>query len=723
MLISFKPIEVCYQYATLSRLFIILVLCQIAYSAKSSVYDEARLPKTIVPFHYDLRLITHLENSSNHSYDGFVNISLHVQTTTDHVVLHVADVYIIVKTIKLYGGSSDYQLISVRFNKKWNYMIVTFNEPLRMGKLYMLSIQFRRSMSEDKKDGYFTGNYVNAKTLENTWFSISHFKRNVIRNTIPCFDEPAMRATFNVTMGHHKRFQSYSNMNVRIVMPNHEIKNYVWSVHEMTPMMATHLLVFSVNNFNCRYSQTAMANPVRFRTCSQSDDLPKTSFAAQMAPQVLEFLDNLLQVHLPLEKIDQLVVNEYPTEAMENLGLVVYRSKQILQREDGPMTRSKLQTLQLIAHEMSHIWFGNMLGMGWWSDIWLNEGLTGYFQTLAVDHLQPRKGRQLLLRYREESLMYESQVGGMTLVPPWPLVSAEAEMHLYQKATSLISMVASFLGNDTFHDGLQRHLWQNSFASSTPDLFWRSLQLAIERESASRKSLDVQSIMDTWILQSGYPLVTVTRNGNKVALKQSQALNRSRTDRWWIPLTYLVEGETFPKHFRPRAWLNPHNDSWELGEIVPRNQWILFNLHAIGYYRVNYDEHTWELLATTLYDDFRSIHVLNRAQIVSDVIFLWRENIINWSTAFNVLRYIIEEEEYEPLMAFVVGITNSFCGISPETSFAIAKWLGIAGRWYAEFISYTFDKFVVRKPNLNLNSLDYPKSNRQTKRAHLRTAS
>lgn len=180
-------------------------------------------------------------------------------------------------------------------------------------------------------------------------------------------------------------------------------------------------------------------------------------------------------------------------------------------------------------------------------------------------------------------------------------------------------------------------------------------------------------------MQSDYPLVTVIRNGSEVFLKQGHALNRSSSHLWWIPLTYLIEGGSLSKNLKPKAWLSPNSHAIKLNDIVPRNQWILLNLQAVGYYRVNYDELTWQLLATTLFNDFRSINVLNRAQIVSDVLFLWNQDLLAWSTALNVLKYIIDEDEYEPLMAFVVGWTNGFWGISTESSFNIAVRLIFKG--------------------------------------------
>ncbi|KAH8393474.1 hypothetical protein KR200_002162 [Drosophila serrata] len=521
---------------------------------------------------------------------------------------------------------------------------------------------------------------------------------------MPSFDEPALRATFNVTMGHHKRFQSFSNMKVRAILPNPELPDYVWSVHEVTPAIPTYLLAFSVNNLTCSFSQSVSSSPIHFRTCSRGGDVPETSFVAQVAPQLLQFFEELLGVLLPLDKIDQLVVDKIPSPSRDTLGLIVYRSKEMLQLYEGPMTQAKMQALQLAAHGIAHMWFGSMMSIDSWSDLWLREGLNGYFKALGVDHVQPGVGRRLLLRYREMAFMYEAQVGGMTLAPLVPIDQKELEGALFQKGSALIIMLNGFLGNETFYDGIQRHLWQNSFAGTTPDIFWRSLQLARERQSdAPRIEETLKSVMDTWTQQKGYPLVTVSRNGTSVSLTQSHAFNESRPERWWIPITFTVQGRPNFFDVRPKAWMSPLEKSVQLKVSVPEDQWIVFNLRAMGYYRVLYDDHTWELLATILYDDFRRIHVLSRAQIVSDVLFLYKHHRLSWGTALNVLKYIIDEDEQEPLMAFVLGVTHGYWGFKPENSMFIAKWLSIAGKWYAEFICHTFDKFVFKQ---NLNSLD-----------------
>ncbi|KAH8279757.1 hypothetical protein KR054_004261 [Drosophila jambulina] len=521
---------------------------------------------------------------------------------------------------------------------------------------------------------------------------------------MPSFDEPSLRATFNVTMGHHKRFQSFSNMQVRAILPNPDLPDYVWSVHEATPTIATYQLAFSVNNFTCSFSQAVSSSSMHFRTCSRPSDLPETSLAARVAPQLLQFFEDRLGVRLPLDKIDQLVVDRVPVPSTQTLGFIVYRSKGMLQLDEGPMTQAKMQALQMIAHEIAHMWFGNLMTVDSRSDLWLTEGLNGFFGALGMDHLQPGVLRRVLLHYREMAFMYEGQVGGMTLAPLEPIKKRVNEASLFQKAKALIVMLNGFLGNATFYDGIQRHLWQNSFGGSTPYFLWRSLQLARERQPDSPPLAEqLRSIMDTWTQQEGYPLVTVKRNGTAVILTQSSAFNESRKERWWIPVTYAVQAQPNFFDLRPKAWMNPAEKHLVLNVSVPKDQWIVFNLHAKGYYRVQYDEDTWELLATTLFADYRRIHVLSRAQIVSDVLFLHMHNRLGWGTTLNVLKYIVDEDEQEPLMAFVLGLAHGYWGFKPESSMFIAKWLGIAGKWYAEFITHTFDKFVLKQ---NLNSLD-----------------
>ncbi|XP_001356176.3 thyrotropin-releasing hormone-degrading ectoenzyme isoform X1 [Drosophila pseudoobscura] len=684
-------VAICY-------LLILLGLCLGADAGKTTYYDSPRLPTTLVPFHYDLKLLTRLENSSTFGYEGAVNISFFVHKSTDVVVLHANDFSIKLGKIRLleWNTLNKYEVTEFSFNRKLDYLIIKVDSYLKEGRYYSLNIEFGRRMSENRRGGYFLVYSTDVVSQQKSWYSLTHFEPRSMRYTMPCFDEPALKATFNVTLGHHKRFQSFSTMKVVSVLAHKEMKDYVWSVHETTPLMPTYLLAFSINNLTCTFSQTGGPTPVRIRTCAKSSELRLTTFASQKAPLFLEYFEQVLDMVLPLNKIDQLAVEKYPTDAIENWGLVVYSSDLILQTDEPDISepsRFRLQALQLISHEIAHMWFGNLITVAWWTDVWLKEGLTGYFEVLGIDHLYPRLGRRILAKYRETTMMHEAESGGI-FVSIKDIQANTSNKYAYQKATSVLHMAEGMVGNTTFLDAIHRYLYQYALASATTDQFFESIQQASDRAKSLPDYAYVKAIMDTWILQNGYPVVNVIRNTSLVLIQNHFSFNESRKEVWWIPLTYTIQSEQNFSDTRPKAFFPANSPLLKLDVFVPENDWIIFNVQAMGYYRVNYDEKNWDLIAKALSEDHQSIHVLNRAQIVSDALFLWKNKRISWSTALNVLKYLVDEDEFEPLMALVVGVTNGFWGVSPESSMAIAKWLSNAGKWYAEFINYTFDQLV-----------------------------
>ncbi|SPP82441.1 thyrotropin-releasing hormone-degrading ectoenzyme [Drosophila guanche] len=687
-------------------LMLLLALTPAAVAVKTTYYDSPRLPTALVPFHYELHLLTRLENTHPipFSFEGAVNISFFVHKSTDVVVLHANEFSIKLAKTQLQEWYTLQRLaiLEFNFNRKLDYLIMKADSYLKQGKYYSLTIEFGRPMSENKRGGYFLAHSTDSLSHQKSWYSLTHFEPQSMRYTMPCFDEPALKATFNVTLGHHKRFQSFSNMKVTAVLAHKALKDYVWSVHETTPLMPNYLLAFSINNLTCTFSQTGGPSPVLFRTCAKSSDLRLTTFAAQMAPVFLEYFEELLQMELPLSKIDQLAVENYPTDAMENWGLVVYSSDLILQTDEpgGPEpSRPRLQALQVICHEMAHMWFGNLISVAWWSDFWLKEGLTGYFEVLGIEHLYPRLGRRILAKYRVMSLMHETESGGI-VISSMDIQSNASKTYVYQKATSVLHMAEGMVGHTTFHNAIHRYLYQYAFASSTTNQFLSSIQEGCDRANSLPEFADIKTIMDTWILQSGYPVLNVRRNASLVLTQNHFSFNESRRERWWIPLTYTTQSEQNFSDTRPKAFFPANSLMFNLNVFVPENDWIIFNVQAMGYYRVNYDERNWDLIAEALSRDHQSIHVLNRAQIVGDALFLWNTKRISWSTALNVLKYLVDEDEFEPLMALVVGVTNGFWGVSPESSMNIAKWLSNAGKWYAEFINYTFDQLVFVENNV-----------------------
>ncbi|XP_068140329.1 aminopeptidase Q-like isoform X2 [Drosophila tropicalis] len=685
---------------------LIVILGNTAVAVK--LYDEPRLPLTLIPYHYDLKLLTYLEDSPDmFRYMGSVNISVHAQQSTNLVVLHARDANIEVQKIQIWDKEKGvlFNTSRTEYNKEKDYFIIEVEMPFVRGRSYVLSLPFENILKEDFKSGYFVGYNEGKNELDRSWFSLTQFERNYIRNVLPSFDEPALRATFNVTLGHHKRFQSFSNMPL-LKRFNSDLKDYVWSMHEISPLMPTYLLAFSINNFTCMFSKTFDREPVGFRTCSHVTQVQALSLASVIAPKLFQFFENLFQVPCPLREIQQLAIPNLPIAAMENWGLVVYSDEMIMQKNKKKLTnlsQGQIKTLQLVSHELVHMWFGNLVTISWWDSLWLNEGLAGYFEAAGVEHLQMNWGRNILFKYREGSLMNELMAMPVAInaSSDKDLIENSSVAYVYQKVTTILRMLNAMLGDEVFYEGLYFYLSQYSYSNTTPDQFWGKMQLASLRSGVLPDDHKVNIIMDSWTNQAGYPVLDVIRNYNNNTIFFAQnhfsSSNGSHSEVWWIPLTYTTQSERNFSSTRTKVWLI--QPSMHLNIPLLSKEWVMFNIQAVGYYRVNYDERNWRLIAFDLYENHKQIHVLNRAQIVSDCLYLWQQGRIHWYTAVDVLKYIIEEDEYEPLVAFVVGVTNGFWGISPDRSLIIAKWLGSAGKWYAEFINYTFNWFVLIETN------------------------
>ncbi|EDW77967.2 uncharacterized protein Dwil_GK24264 [Drosophila willistoni] len=620
-------------------------------------------------------------------YIGSVNISVHAQTSTNLVVLH-GELFNISRT---------------EYNREKDYFIIEVHMPFVRGRSYVLTLPFQNKLTEDFKSGYFVGYNEGKNEMDRSWFSLTQFERNYIRNVFPSFDEPALRATFNVTLGHHRRFQSFSNMPLLRRFNSSDLKDYVWSMHEVSPLMPTYLLAFSINNFTCMFSTTFGREPVEFRTCSHVTQVQALSLASLSAPKLFQYFENLFQVPCPLREIQQLAIPHLPIAAMENWGLVVYSDEMIMQKNQKNLTnltQGQTKTLQLVSHEMVHMWFGNLVTISWWDSLWLNEGLAGYFEAAGVEYLQMNSGRKILFKYREGSLMNElmDKPVAINASSDKGLIENSSVAYVYQKVTTIVRMLNAMLGDEVFYEGLYFYLSQYSYSNTTPDQFWGKMQMASLRSGVLPDDHKVNTIMDSWTNQAGYPVLDVIRNynNNTISFVQNHfSSNESHSEVWWIPLTYTTQSERNFSSTRTKAWLI--QPSMHLNMPLLTEEWVMFNIQAVGYYRVNYDEHNWRLIASDLYENHKRIHVLNRAQIVSDCLYLWQQGRIRWLTAVDVLKYIIEEDEYEPLVAFVLGVTNGFWGMSPDSSLIIAKWLGSAGKWYAEFINYTFNWFVLIK--------------------------
>lgn len=345
-----------------------------------------------------------------------------------------------------------------------------------------------------------------------------------------------------------------------------------------------------------------------------------------------------------------IAIPDFSAGAMENWGLVTYREAALLFSPNISSSTSQHSVASVIAHELAHQWFGNLVTMKWWTDLWLNEGFATYVASLGVNYLHPEWNtfeeesvENTLSIFKFDSLKSSHPVS-VPIGDPSE-ISQIFDSISYDKGSSILRMMHLFLGEDVFRWGVSNYLKKHKFGNAEQDNLWECLTEEAHKQDSLPKNVTVKQIMDAWTLQTGYPVITVNRDYKKQTAEITQVRYladaiRSRQDLdtcWWVPLSYTTKSELDFNNTQPEAWLecdvNDVSVPKILTDLPEKNEWILFNIALSGLYKVKYDEKNWNLLIEQLSGPgHKEISAINRAQLIDDALDLaWynNNNIIN----------------------------------------------------------------------------------------------
>ncbi|XP_065352034.1 aminopeptidase N-like [Cloeon dipterum] len=618
-----------------------------------------RLPGDLRPEHYTLEIKTFLDGE-NSRFEGRVLIRVKCEKDTSRVVVHSTD--LILNTDQVRVG--DKEIIGHEFDTRNEFYIIKLKEELKSGSKYVIEIPFEGNLTTSLK-GYYRSSYKDKATGDIKWVATTQFEAIDARRAFPCFDEPAMKAVFQVNMIRRKGFTSISNMTLAKTV---ELKDdwfrdeYVESVR-----MSTYLLAFVVSDF--AHLQSNPGNTT-FRVWARQDAIEQARYSLEIGPKVLDFFEEYFNVPYPLPKMDMIAVPDFSSGAMENWGLVTYSEKAMLYEEGVSEINDKEEVTRVVAHELAHQWFGNLVTMKWWDDLWLNEGFAVYVQVLGTDHVQPsinypdsKAVSSLLDIFSKDSLKSSHPVSNNIQHPSeiWQLFDDIT----FAKGYLVLRMLNYVLGEETFRQGVSRYLKTHQYGNAVQNDLWASFEEQSRDDSARDSSrtetpreATVKEIMDSWTLQTGYPVIHVTRNyeAGTAELTQNRFvtdwLGRSSEDReslWWVPISYTDPSNAIlDMSTKPRFWMNTSNAT--LKGLPKKDQWLLLNVNATALYRINYDTENWNLLSTALRTEKNhgGIPTLNRVQIIDDAFNLARAGLLNYNFTLNLLRYLRHEREYLP---------------------------------------------------------------------------
>ncbi|KAJ8727749.1 hypothetical protein PYW07_001868 [Mythimna separata] len=533
-------------------------------------------------------------------------------------------------------------------------LILQLESALKANVDYVLQLSFEGKIS-NSMTGFYKSTYINDKhEVKN--LGVTQFEPTSARSAFPCFDEPAFKAKFEISIAHPETLTALSNMKVVTQEPIPDQPGWQWTHFDRSVSMSTYLVAYVLSDFkSLETSYTSKDNvTIPIKIWTRPELIGKAKYASTITPKLLEYYEDVFGVPYALDKMDLIAIPDFSSGAMENWGLVTFRETTLLFDEAESVPRDKQNVAIDIAHELAHQWFGNLVTMRWWTDLWLNEGFATYIEYVGVDHVEPEWNmfesfsRDKMDLLRSDALKNTSPVSRK--VEDASEISQKFDEISYTKGANLIRMLNHTISEELFHKGLVIYLNQWKYSNAEENDLWTAMAKATPSDPLL-KDLNVVAFMNSWTKQAGYPVVKVNRDYEKGTVEFEQRLFTSATDPyqkmvdqlWHIPISYsIVDSPVDTWTTAPKSWLKGRSSTVSLP--INDTQALYVNVDAIGYYRVNYDKKNWQLLSEAL--KAGSIKSpITKSQLIDDAFNLAKVSQLDYSYALGLTTCVSNGED------------------------------------------------------------------------------
>lgn len=575
-----------------------------------------RLCIALKPLHYSLNLRLEPETKK---FSGTVTIRLRkTGPPSQRITLHQKALNIQSAILTRHDKKGDEQITIDRINthNAFDELRLHTDKKIFAGQ-YTVKITFDGRIT-DPMNGlypcYFTHDGQQKQLLA------TQFESHHAREVFPCIDEPDAKATFDLVLTTPKDGVVLANTPIQQQTVN---QNTMTTSFETTPVMSTYLLAFVYGELGYTESKTGRGTIVR--AYATPDNVTHTQFAVETAVRCLEFYESYFDIAYPLAKCDMVALPDFASGAMENWGLITYREQTLLVDQRNTSLGTKQYVAMVVAHELAHQWFGNLVTMRWWTDLWLNEGFASWIEYLAIDTLFPdwQMWTQFIASEQQPALKLDA------LDSTHPI---EVAIHhpdeirsifdaiSYNKGASVIHMLHGYLGADLFRDGLRHYLKKHAYDNADTKDLWTAL------EDTSGKP--VREFMHSWTSLPGFPLLSVKKQKDMFHLEQHRfyALepNTPRIEVWPIP---LLAG--------PEA-----NDQMQATNAQISTHITKFNQGQSGFYRTHYDEASLHAIKKSV----PTMSPVDRLGILADVFETAKAGYGSTSDAIALLKKYEDED-------------------------------------------------------------------------------
>uniref|UniRef100_A0A8C6UH67 Aminopeptidase n=1 Tax=Neogobius melanostomus TaxID=47308 RepID=A0A8C6UH67_9GOBI len=612
-----------------------------APTTSNKPWDQYRLPKTLVPEHYNLMLrprLTPDETTKLYIFTGESSVDFKCVEETDLILIHSNKLnYTKAPTLE----SVNPAVTAPNINKYWlqkvtQYLVIELDAKLKKDHMYRLSTDFVGELADDL-GGFYRSEYE-EDGVKRYGCCNNSMQPTDARKSFPCFDEPALKAVFNITLTHPQGTIALSN----------GCKNQHWSTTTFAPTekMSTYLLAYIVSDFDF-VNNTIDGVLIRIFARKSAIAAGQGEYALNTTGPILKFFEDYYNSKYPLPKSDQIALPDFNAGAMENWGLITYRETALLYDPEFSSNGNKERIATIIAHELAHMWFGNLVTLRWWNDLWLNEGFASYVEYLGANYAEPDWGMADLIVLNDVHRVFAVDA----LTSSHPLSSKEEDIQRpeqiselfdaisYSKGASVLRMLSDFLTEDVFKMGLRTYLKEFAFGNTVYSDLWKHLQDAVDNTPLPGLPNTVADIMNTWVLQMGFPVVTIDTASGTVTQKHFLLDPDSEVTvvspfkyQWTVPIKWMKTGTE-----QKPVWLVEKSETVDMMKATGTD-WVLANLNVVGYYRVNYDQSNWNKL----------LNALNTNHSVRQNDQTYLAKIVSTTLALSTTVYLDKERDFMP---------------------------------------------------------------------------
>ena len=581
----------------------------VSLSSVSHLQSPYRLPRTVLPSRYEVSLAPDLDNAG---FTGSVTISAEATAAADEIVLNAIE-------LDIHSVSVNGQPATFTLNEELERLVIA--QPVTPGTV-TIDISFTGTLN-DKLRGFYRSTFIDGKGDTRT-IATTQMQSTDCRRAFPCFDEPDFKATFAIDLTFNNDLLAVSNGKEirREELPNNQVR--VWFSETM--QMSTYLVAFVVGPLEA--TEPIMVGNLPLRVIHVPGKAHLTDFGLKVGAFCIEWFQNYYGIPYPSDKCDLLALPDFAAGAMENLGCITFREVLLLV---DPATSTQVEqelVAAVVAHELAHMWFGDLVTMRWWNGIWLNEAFATFMEVAATDAFAPQWTMWTSFGL-DRTAAFEVDSLHSTRTVEFPVESpADADgmfdVLTYQKGGALLRMLEQYLGPDRFRAGVSHYLTKHSYGNTETGDLWDAIEHVVSTDGGD--NVPVRKLMDSWIWQAGYPLVSARVDKNELVLSQRQFTfdNTPDTTLWVVPLHVRI-GDNMTKVLL-------ETDEIRL-PLADTSATIVVNAGGPGFYRVEYSA---ELMSRITGTTLATLTTLERYNLVDDA---WNAVVSNAMSADRFINF------------------------------------------------------------------------------------